>query len=280
MPFSVPLRKAQEEYPQYTFVKALTPSEQKAAFHVTDEQGHDLCLKIISPDYDSNRLHREILALQSLEHPNVAKLKEYTFSSKAGQQKHFIVEEYIEGHDLSGQLGPSQRWPRRRAAQFFAALCDGLDAARRLKIVHRDLKPTNIRVRKNGAPVIIDFGVARHLDLPDITCTKDGAQIGTPMYFAPEQFMGTKYDIDHRTDLFAVGVLLYQSLVGAHPFNEAGISLRDAVCKSEGYRHNQVFGALPDEWKLLINKLLAKDRGSRPHNAAQVAKILRKIGGD
>lgn len=213
MPFNVTLQDAQTEYPEYTFLKALTPSEQKAAFHVQDSEGQHLCLKIIAPDYDIDRLHREIRALQALDHPNVANLKEYTFSSKQGQQRHFIVEEYVEGDDLSDRLQANQQWPIDEAARFFAELCDGLAATRQIKIVHRDLKPSNIRVRPNGSPVIIDFGVARHLDLPDITNTSQGAGIGTPLYFSPEQFSGTKRDIDHRTDLFAVGVLLYQALV-------------------------------------------------------------------
>src|SRR4051794_5115023 len=81
VPFVVPLAQAQRDYPNYTFVAALTPSEQKAAFHVRDQAGTDLCLKIISPNYDIDRFHREITALQSIVHPNVVGFKEYTFSA-------------------------------------------------------------------------------------------------------------------------------------------------------------------------------------------------------
>lgn len=279
MPFTVTLQQAQSAFPEYHFLHSLTPSEQKAAFHVQDSQQQHLCLKIIAPNYDIDRLHREIRALQSLDHPNVAKLKEYTFSSKPGQQRHFIVEEFIEGSDLSNKL-TTNAWPRVEAASFFAELCDGLEAAWKVRIVHRDLKPSNIRVKNDGTPVIIDFGVARHLDLPDITDTAQGAGIGTPLYFSPEQFSGTKRDIDHRTDLFAVGILLYQAVVAQHPFVEPSMGLRDSICTSHNYETNPSFAGLPRRWMLIINKLLAKDRGSRPHNAGQVAAILRKIGGD
>ena len=97
MPFDVPMSQAQADYPEYTFISPLTPSEQKAAFYVKDAQGRDLCLKIIAPNYNIDRLDREILALQSISHPNVVRLIEYARSSKSGQQKHCIVEEFIEG---------------------------------------------------------------------------------------------------------------------------------------------------------------------------------------
>src|SRR5689334_3489749 len=101
MPFVIPLKQAQSDYPQFVFIRALTPSEQKAAFHVRDTAGQEFCLKIISPGYDIDRLDREIWALQSISHPNVAKLMEYVFSSKLGKREHYILEEFIAGKDLS-----------------------------------------------------------------------------------------------------------------------------------------------------------------------------------
>jgi len=280
MPFAVSLEEAKACYPEYTFLAALTPSAQKAAFQVRDAKGQDLCLKIISPDYDMDRLKREILALQSICHPNVASFKEYTFSSRPGCLRHHIIEEFISGDDLTLSLKPGQTWPRTRVARFFAALCDGLDALGKKGIVHRDLKPSNVRVRPDDSPVIIDLGLARHLTLTDITRTSDGAAIGTPLYFAPEQFRGTKHDIDHRTDLFAVGIMIYQALVGQHPFGKPGMegSLSDAVCTSEDHLAAEGFVALPRQWCLIVGKTLEKERASRPAAAGQVATILRKIG--
>jgi serine/threonine protein kinase len=281
MPFVVPIADAAVRYPEYVFVKALTPSEQKAAFHVRDSQGQDLCLKIISPDYDMDRLKREIIALQAIQHPNGATIREYTFSSRQGWQRHHIIEEFVDGNDLFAHIGTGQPWDRPRTATFFAALCDGLDAIGKKAIVHRDLKPTNIRVRIDGSPVIIDLGVARHLTLTDITNTGDGAQIGTPLYFAPEQVQGTKHEIDHRTDLFAVGIMLYEALVGRHPFWTPGqsMSLSEAICHSDEHLSVAAFQSLPPQWQLLVTKLLNKERADRPHSADQAAHILRKIGG-
>jgi serine/threonine protein kinase len=137
-------------------------------------------------------------------------------------------------------------------------------------------------VRPDGSPVLIDFGLARHLALPDLTNTIQGATIGTPLYFAPEQFDGTKYEIDHRTDLFAVGILIYQALTGVAPFFHPSMAtlaqLRLAVCESEVHLTKPAFVALPEQWRILCKRLLEKERAKRPSDAGQVATILRKIG--
>ncbi|MBE3037371.1 MAG: serine/threonine protein kinase [Chloroflexi bacterium] len=281
MPFVVSLEQAQADYPEYKFISALTPSEQKAAFHVQDAEGADLCLKIISPNYSMDRLTREILALQAVNHPGIASFKEYTFSSRQGQQRHHIVEGFIVGDDLTAHLHAGRPWSRSRVSAFFASLCDALDVLGKKAIVHRDLKPSNIRVRANGSPVIIDLGLARHLALTDLTRTSDGAAIGTPLYFAPEQFRGTKHDIDHRTDLFAIGIMLYQALVGQHPFWKPNptVPFGDMVCESTEHLSVSGFAALPNPWRLIAGRLLEKDRANRPKSADQVAAILRTIGG-
>jgi len=119
MPYLVDMKDAVQLFPEYTFVRPLTPSEQKAAFHVKDKSGIDLCLKLIAPNYERDRLDREIQALQMINHPNVVKLIEYTFSSKPGQQRHYIVEEFIEGKDLKDLLIPGKPWPIKDVAKFF-----------------------------------------------------------------------------------------------------------------------------------------------------------------
>ena len=282
MPFVMPIDQAQSLFPEFQFVSPLTPSEQKAAFHVINQEGIDLCLKIIAPDYDLGRLQREIIALQSLSHPNIVRLIEYTFSSKRDQQRHYIVEEFIEGSDLYDLLDANNPWTLETSAKFFAQLFDGLNALDVKKLVHRDLKPKNIRVRPNNSPVIIDFGLARHLSLMDLTRTSEGAAIGTPTYFAPEQFQGNKHDIDRRTDLYAAGTIFYEALIGHHPFCDHMNSydeLKEAVCNSEDFKNDQMYNALPDQWKLLLNRLLEKERARRPLNAGQVASLIRKLGG-
>lgn len=283
MTFVIPRADAELLFPDYTFISALTPSEQKAAFHIKDTEGKDLCLKIIAPNFSIDRLEREIIALQSLSHTNVVKLIEYTFSTKGGQPRHYMIEEFIEGTDLSDYLISGQSLSEDRTLNIFIPLVEGLSELGKLGIVHRDLKPSNIRIRADETPVIIDFGLARLLNLPDITTTAEGAAIGTPQYFAPEQFTGTKHDIDHRTDLFALGILLYMALVGNHPFFQTGMSYHDlnyVVCNSQDHLSVDKYTQLSHQWRLLIARLLEKHRSRRPSSASQVVKILQKIRGD
>jgi serine/threonine protein kinase len=278
MVFTVDLVAAKAQFPDYKFVKSLTPSAQKAAFHVKDKAGNDLCLKLIAPTYEMDRIQREIEAMQSIAHPNVVKLIEYTLSTTSGASRHFLVEEFIEGTDLAAQLGTP--WPRQRVSRVFSQLCDGLSQCHLKHIVHRDLKPTNVRIRSSDVPVVIDFGLSRHLLLPDLTATPDGAQIGTPLYFSPEQFQGTRQEIDHRTDLFAVGVMIHESLFARHPFWISGMGrsdLQDCVCNRSDFRSSPDFLGLPQRWQLLLARMLEKTRVARINTASQAAAILRKL---
>jgi len=280
MPFVVPLETARAQFPSLEIISPLTPSEQKAAFHVRRD-GIDFCLKIISPDYAMDRLQREVLAMQAIDHPNVVHLIEYEFSARQGEQRHYLIEEFVPGSDLSDALEAGKPWPLHRIVGFFGLLCEGLEQLRLRGIVHRDLKPSNIRVRQDGKPVIIDFGLARHLDMSSLTNTAFGAKVGTPKYFAPEQFTGTKRDIDHRTDLYALGVLMYEASVGAHPSLTPQVTTMDelshAVCESESYTQKMEFEALPDRLQTLIKRLLAKERSRRPPSADMVANLLGRI---
>jgi serine/threonine protein kinase len=280
--FIVQIDSARAQFPDCEFVAALTPSAQKSAFHVRRD-GKDYCLKIIAPNQTLDRVQREVLAMQALDHPNVVKVLEYEYSAKAGQSRHYMVEEFVAGDDLSAHMVPGQAWPLGKIANVFAPICDGLVALESNKIVHRDLKPSNVRMRPDGSPVIIDFGLARMLDMASLTATIDGAMIGTPRYFSPEQFRGTKRDIDHRTDLYALGVLIYEAAVGRHPSLVPELQTMDdlsnAVCTSESYVDDAAFKALAPRLQLIVRRLLEKERAKRPTSAGIVGKILRELGG-
>jgi serine/threonine protein kinase len=280
MVYDIPIAQVQQDYQEFQIISKLTPSAQKAAFHVRDASGQDLCLKIISPDYELDRLDRELIAMQTISHPNVACFVKYE-KSMGGICRHYILEEYVEGEDLLTYFEAGDIWDLDRAVHFFSSLFDGLDAVHEANLVHRDIKPSNVRVRPDGSPVIIDLGYALHQELPSITTTRAGAAVGTWDYFAPEQFLGNREDVDHRTDVFASGILLFQAVTGVHPFYSQGMSYQDteiSVCSSDQCFSIQEFVNLPDPWKSLIRRLLDKERTNRPHSAQQVGTILRGMG--
>lgn len=278
MSFTVDIDDVRADFPEYSIIAALTPSAQKAAFHVRDSNETDLCLKIISPNYELDRLNREIQAMLKIEHPNVVELLQYTFSTTASTQRHYIVESFVAGQDLEDILG--EPWELQHVVPVFTQIFQGLHELKNVSIVHRDLKPSNIRITNSGTPVIIDFGLARHLDLVAITLTHEGAAIGTPIYFAPEQFRGTKHDIDYRTDLFAVGLILYRAITGEHPFYRDGMdrdALEHAVLESNEFLDHPLFLALPNPWQLFLGRLLSRDKSRRISSADQAVKIISKL---
>ncbi len=283
MTYDVDIKAAQELFQEFQFISKLTPSAQKCAFLVRDADGRDLCLKLISPHHaGSERLGREIRAMARTNHPNVVKLIRYSHSVSEAEEEHYILEEFIAGSDLDlhpfSQVVP---WDPKRACDFFAALFEGLSALHSKRVVHRDLKPANIRVTPEGQPVIIDFGLARHLDLSSLTASRVGGRVGTMLYFAPEQWRHHRREIDHRTDLFAVGIMFFHALVGEHPFFKDKMTaddLESAVCDdSPSYLDAPGFKRLPEKLQLILKKLLAKERVDRPANAGQAAKIIRKV---
>lgn len=262
----------------------MTPSEEKAAFQVRDRgTGIDLCLKIINPNIQMERLGRELQALSRLNHPNLSRLEAYHNTITQDGHKHAVVEPFIDGADLASRVQAGHPWALGEAAGFFAQILDGLEVLRGLDIVHRDLKPTNLRIATDGRPVVIDLGIARHLLLDPLTRTHQGARIGSMPYFSPEQWRGTYRDIDHRSDLFAVGIMLFEVVTGRHPFwtrrNMTAPELEANVCEHDNHWQFHEFQSLPSPWQTLLRKLLDRDRERRPLSAEVAARVLRKVGG-
>lgn len=280
--FDISIDDARKLCPEFKFIARLQKSAQKAAFHVQNDAGEDLCLKIISPSADLARVQREIEGLRSLDHPNIVKLRHYELAVTATNTRHFSVEEFISGKDLAELLEPGKPWPLPKVLTVFRQIADGLHAMGQARIVHRDLKPSNIRIKSDLTPVIVDLGVARLLERSDLTSTSAGAGIGTVPYFAPEQFEGKKRDIDPRTDLFAFGVILHEALLGRHPFLRPGISLPDfqeRVCRSSDFASTDEYRALHPKWQLLVQRLLEKQRVRRPRDAKVVMDMLDGLAG-
>ncbi len=180
------------------------------------ETGDEVALKVLPPELTRNvryveRFRREAKAVSLLEHPNIIKVYE------VGRQDdmHYFAMEYLRGPTLSSLLKQRGRIPFAEAARIIINIADALDLAHSRGIVHRDVKPDNIMADENGTFKIMDFGIA-HMD-EGTRLTATGAIMGTPEYMSPEQASGVA--VDRRTDIYSLGVVLYEMLTGRVPFD-------------------------------------------------------------
>jgi len=180
-----------------------------------------VALKLLLPEQRSApepraRLLREALALSAARHPGVVAALD---AGETEDGTPYLVLELLEGRSLEGILAVRRRIAAAEVAWIGAAICEALAAAHRRGIIHRDIKPSNVFVARdeqgNEVVKVFDFGVAR-VPSEKNKLTQDGALLGTPEYMAPEQLLAR--EVDGRTDLYAVGVTLYECLAGVVPF--------------------------------------------------------------
>src|SRR5262245_46886312 len=164
------------------------------------------------------RFKREALAAAALQHPNLCSV--YEVGEIAGI--HYIAMAYIDGRPLAEFMHPGQPFPQRQAAMLVCRLAAALHEAHRLGIVHRDLKPTNILINQRGEPVIMDFGLAKRMD-QETPVTRFGSLLGTPEYMPPEQVEGKLSLIGPPSDVYSLGVILYELLTSRLPFVEDNV---------------------------------------------------------
>ena len=185
-----------------------------------------VALKLLHARADASlvrRFERERGILAGLHHAHIAHLFD-AGSSDDGTP--YLVLEFIDGRTWDAWLAEEQPALRRRVEQFLR-ICDAVDYAHRHLLVHRDLKPANILVDRDGVPRLLDFGIATLLAGSDATVTRDGSQALTPAYAAPEQWRGEA--VTTATDVYALGLVLYETLSGSHPFRQPGDGERELL---------------------------------------------------
>lgn len=220
---------------------------------------------------DEERLLREVQISRRITHPNVVRV--YDIGRFPGGI--FVTMELLHGRSLDSLIKERGALPLAEVRSWALAVARGLEAAHRLKVVHRDLKPANIVIDEGGAPKILDFGIARRDD-GDLALTGTGEVMGSPMYMAPEQLCGEP--IDGRTDLYALGVLIFTAVTGREPFQgktASAIALKHLQETPPSPTELRV--GLPSEWSDLISALLAKKPSDRPADAAAVTVLLEAL---
>lgn len=209
------------------------------------------------------RFHREARAAGTLTHPNIVTL----FETEAENGRYFIVMEYLEGDNLRQKMDREGALPPEEAVRIATQVLDGLAHAHAKGVIHRDIKPENIHILPTGLVKITDFGIARLKYEPNITM--DGQIFGTPSYMSPEQVQGG--DIDERTDLFSVGVVLFEMLAGYKPFQgDSVITITYNIVHTEPPSPPNI--PAPLEW--VIRKALRKNPAERFHSAEEMKQAL------
>ncbi len=221
------------------------------------------------------RFEREAQAVAALNHPNIV----VVHSVEEAEGIHFITMEHVEGRTLS-ELIPKEGLPLGRLFELAAPLADAISAAHERGITHRDLKPENVMVTGEGRLKVLDFGLAKLMEeapageaasqLPTATATEPGRILGTVAYMSPEQAQGKP--VDHRSDVFSLGVVLYVMATGRRPFEgDTPASILSSVLKDTPPSLTELKPTLPRHLGRIVRRCLHKD----PERRYQTAKDIR-----
>jgi serine/threonine protein kinase/tetratricopeptide (TPR) repeat protein len=225
--------------------------------------------RIAASNEERERFKREAKAAAALNHPNIATI----YGIEELEDETFIVMEYIQGKELSQQTG-SGPLPVDQAVDLALPIAEGLNAAHRKGIVHRDIKSSNIMMSESGQPKIMDFGLAKVRGAAQVT--KEGTTIGTAAYMSPEQARGE--EVDHRSDIWSFGVLLYEMIAGTRPFrSDYDQAVVYAILNEDPPALTEVRPEVPAEMEGIVKRCLAKDPDQRYQSIDETIGDLKAL---
>jgi hypothetical protein len=260
--------------PQYSILHRLGESSRAAVYLAHSASlGRNVALKISKPIVDStdecNEFAREYAAISAIRHPSVVEIYDYGFHDG----REFISMEYFPCGDLKMRL--QQPITIKEALEFTLRICEALQVVHAAGLIHRDLKPPNVMLRENGAIVLIDFGIAKGAELGGRS-TAVGVLRGSPYYMSPEQAQGGP--LDARSDLYSVGVILFELLSGNKPYT--GSSAIE-VMQQHVYGPRPRLSAQLLQYEALLEHFMARQRDERFPDAisatAALASALERI---
>jgi len=219
------------------------------------------------------RFEREVELTARLQHPNIARI----YDSGQHQGVHYYAMELVEGAELD-KFAEERRLTQRQMLELMRIVCEAVQYAHERGVIHRDLKPSNILVTADGQPRVLDFGLAKGFldkDLASPLLT-EGETTGTPAYMAPEQAAGRADQIDTRSDVYALGVLLFRLLTGKPPHDLSGTryEVLRRIAEDEVRRPREMTKSIDGELEALILKALARDPNERYPSAGALAQDI------
>ena len=270
---SAALAEGTEIGQRYKVVKLLGRGGMGAVYRCQDEElQRDVALKVIRPEIAADqsvldRFRREIQLSSRVTHKNV--LRVYDLGEAEGVR--FLTMQFVEGEDLGSLLKKVGPFPVARLTHLFRQICEGLAAAHEEGVVHRDLKPQNVMVDAADRVYLTDFGLAKNLG--GTAMTEMGAIMGTPAYMSPEQVRGQA--VDKRSDIYSLGVILYEMATGATPFE--GGSVYEVMMRRLTVAPKPVTDlnpAVPQYLRKILERCLAVDPAARYQTVAEILEDL------
>jgi eukaryotic-like serine/threonine-protein kinase len=223
----------QQQFPDCTSLTSLAQGGQKQVFSGHHKKDGAIVLKIYHPQSDEQRIIREIEAVQFINCMRVPKIFEYGTKQSPLGNCIWLREEKVDGENLRQILQFKNKLPPQETILLALHMLEALNLAEEKNIVHRDVKPENIIIDQQGDAWLVDFGLARHLSQESLTNTSNFFGACTPGYAPIEQFKNQKMDIDSRSDLFSLGVTLYECVEGLNPFINGALNHMDILSRVE-----------------------------------------------
>ncbi|NUM35308.1 MAG: protein kinase [Candidatus Brocadiae bacterium] len=219
---------------------------------------------------------REAQSIARLEHPNIIQVYDLAYDDNLST--HYIIMQYVDGKslDILVKRAPENRLSPIEASKYIIQTAEGLHAAHLKGIIHRDVKPANIMVTLDGVVKITDFGLAKGIASADVSTVSSGLIVGTPLYMAPEQCVGS--EIDPRTDIYALGASFYYLLTGRPPFTgENSFDILEKHITELPVSPNQRVPEIPQALSEIVMKMLAKIPSERYSNCSEVSQALSSV---
>lgn len=236
--------------------------------------GNIVAAKILKPEYIGNKLYQEAFKKEAfhsmrLKHNNIVR----TLDIGSDGSYRYMIMEYVDGIPLSDLIGGDRTISLKTSVSIAIKICEGLEYAHHKGIIHKDLKPSNIMIKRGMEPVIMDFGIAEDITRGE---TEDSKEVlGSVQYFSPEQAKGEHVDV--RTDIYSLGVMLYEMATGTKPFAAADdVSLALMHLHQEPEPPRKINGEIPESLNKIILKSMAKLPDNRYKNVSNLCRDLKK----